>query len=230
MTVDKYVAILDGDDNLDRGSRAAILEGLIARGEAAPPGVAGLTVGAVTEPLTGPAGTVAVLDVWIDSGADARDVLARLVDPSGMHLSAWRVEEIVFTSPRDWRTSGGEHERVKLFGTAARREDFTVLEFFAYWVNTHAPISAAVPGSTGYVVSRVSETLKAPVARTIDAFVELWWPSRESFDAAGESDAQAAAWEDVANYARTDGQFWLIHETVVRSPPESAPGLLDEGV
>lgn len=229
MTVHKYVAILDADEDVETHDRTAIVEGLVGRGGAAEAALVGLTVGAVTEPLTGPAATVAVLDAWIDSAADAAALLSRLAEPSTMRLSMWRVDQIVFKTPQDWKAASGRHDKVKLFGTAARREDFGVEEFFSYWVDTHAPISVTVPGSTGYVVSRSNEVLDLPVARTVDAFVELWWPSRESFDAAGESEAQAAAWEDVANYARTDGQFWLVHESVVRVPPASGPGLFDEG-
>jgi len=46
----------------------------------------------------------------------------------------------------------------------------------------------------------------------------------------GRPDALAAeAWEDVPNYARTDGQFWLTHEHVVIEPPGTGPGMFDTG-
>jgi len=65
--------------------------------------------------------------------------------------SSWLVEEIVFLVPVDRRVSGA-HSRLNLFGTAAKREDFTAEGFFDYWKTVHAPISSSSPGSSGYVV------------------------------------------------------------------------------
>ena len=47
-----------------------------------------------------------------------------------------------------------------------------------------------------------------------------------SFEEAGASPEQAAAWEDVANYARTDQPFWLVSERIFIAPPPTGPGLL----
>ena len=136
------------------------------------------------------------------------------------------VEEIVFLAPVDRRVSGA-HSRLNLFGTAAKREDFTTEGFFDYWKTVHAPISSSIPGSSGYVVSRVRETVSMPVERTVDAFIELWYPSRDHHASANEHPLAAKAWEDVPNYARTDGQFWLTHEHVVIEPPGTGPGMFD---
>ena len=95
----------------------------------------------------------------------------------------------------------GEHSRLNLFGTAAKRDDFTTEGFFEYWKTVHAPISASIPGCSGYVVSRVLETVSAPVERTVDAFIELWYPSRADHASANEQPLAAKAWEDVPNYA-----------------------------
>lgn len=228
MTVHKYVAILDGDDDAAQPDREAAVAGIVERGTTGPDALVGLTVGRVTEPLTGPANTVAIVQAWVDASADADEVLASLLGAAGARVSTWRVAEIIYKSPRDRGEITDGHERVNLFGTAAKREDFTTDAFFDYWTNTHAPISSAVPGSTGYVVSRVNDSIDMAVERTVDGFIELWWPNREVFDAAGEAPEQAAAWEDVANYARTDGHFWLTHEHVVRVPPDPGPGLFDE--
>jgi hypothetical protein len=76
----------------------------------------------------------------------------------------------------------------------------------------------------GYVISQLDEIVAGDL--DIDALIELWWPSKESFDAAGASPEQAAAWEDVANYARTDQPFWICTEHILIAPPATGPGLL----
>ena len=143
-------------------------------------------------------------------------------------VSSWLVEEIVFLAPVDRRPSGA-HTRLNLFGTAAKREDFTIEGFFDYWKTVHAPISSSIPGSSGYVVSRVRETVSAPIERTVDAFIELWYPSRDHQASANEHPLAAKAWEDVPNYACTDGQFWFTYEHVVIEPPDTGPGMFDSG-
>ena len=169
-----------------------------------------------------------MVQAWIEgsSGADAESVLAHLTGAVGAKVSSWRVEEIAFLAPVDRRPSG-EHSRLNLFGTAAKREDFTTEGFFDYWKTVHAPISASIPGSSGYVVSRIHETVNAPVERTVDAFIELWYPNRDSHASANAHPLAAKAWDDVANYARTDGQFWLTYEHVVVAPPDTGRGMFD---
>lgn len=120
--------------------------------------------------------------------------------------------------------SGGEPGRVKMVGTAKRRDDFNLDAFFDYWRDVHAPIGGVAPGMQGYVISQLDEIVAGDL--DIDAFIELWWPSKESFDAAGASPEQAAAWEDVANYARTDQPFWICAEHILIAPPATGPGLL----
>lgn len=229
MTVAKYVALLDADHDVDVAASAAAAEQITQAAEHAPPNLVGLTIGQVIEPMTGPASTVAVIQIWLENGtdADAAEVLGNLTTNVDVEVSSWKVDEIVFVSPRDRVKSDGPHNRVNLFGTANKRDDFSTDAFFDYWKETHAPISGKVPGSTGYVVSRVQSAMDIPVAREADGFVELWWQNHEVFVAAGDTEEQAEAWADVARYARTDGQFWLTHETVAITPPDAGPGSLD---
>ena len=44
---------------------------------------------------------------------------------------------------------------IKVIGTAYKRDDFTTQEFFDYWRDIHAPISAKIGPLRGYVVSEV---------------------------------------------------------------------------
>ena len=228
MAVEKYVVLLDADHAVTPAERDDAVGRLVESAGGAGAGLVGLTVSSLTESLSGPPETIAVVQAWIDgsAGADAESVLAHLTGAVGAKVSSWRVEEIVFLAPVD-RKPSGEHSRLNLFGTAAKREDFTTEGFFDYWKTVHAPISASIPGSSGYVVSRIRETVSTPVERTVDAFIELWYPSRDAQASANEHPLAAKAWEDVANYARTDGQFWMTYEHVVVEPPDTGRGMFD---
>ena len=226
MGVNKHVVLLDADHAITTEERDDVVGRLVANSQRAA-GLVGLTVSGLNESLTGPAETIAVVQAWIDDDvADAGSVLGNLTGSVDATVSSWLVEEIVFLAPVDRRVSG-EHSRLNLFGTAAKRDDFSLEGFFDYWKTVHAPISASIPGGSGYVVSRVRETVSMPVERTVDAFIELWYPSREAQACASEHPLAAKAWEDVPNYARTDGQFWMTHEHVVVEPPTAGPGLFD---
>ena len=70
---------------------------------------------------------------------------------------------------------------VKLIGTAYKRDDFTTEEFFRYWREIHAPITAKAPGIRGYVVSEVLRKYEGGELEA-DAFVELWWDDEEALE------------------------------------------------
>lgn len=229
MPIAKYVLLLDSDEAGGPAEREDAAQAVLSRAGTAPAALVGLTVETVIEPLTGPLETLAVVQAWIDTDDTnaGAELLGDLTDSVTADVSVWVADELVFLAPVPRRSRTESPSGISLFGTAAKREDFTTEAFFDYWTTTHAPISASVPGSRGYVVSRVVDTVNSHRERTVDAFLELWWPSREAFEAAGDSPAQAEAWEDVPNYARTDGQFWLTHEHVAIVPPDSGPGLFD---
>ena len=113
---------------------------------------------------------------------------------------------------------------LKVIGTAYKRDDFTTQAFFDYWRDTHAPISAKAPGMRGYVVTECVSKLAGELE--VDGFVEQWWDDEESFRRAADSPEMAAAWEDVAKYAKTSGSFWLAKEHVYIPPPILGPGTL----
>jgi uncharacterized protein (TIGR02118 family) len=113
---------------------------------------------------------------------------------------------------------------IKLIGTAYKRDDFTTDEFFKYWNEIHAPISAQAPGIRGYVVSEVIRKIAGDLH--VEAFVEQWYDDEEAFEAANQSPQVAAAWEDVAKYAKTTGTFWVVKEHVLIPPPIEGPGIL----
>jgi uncharacterized protein (TIGR02118 family) len=113
---------------------------------------------------------------------------------------------------------------IKTIGTAYRREDFTMPEFIKYWLDVHAPISAAAPGIRGYVVSEVVRRTRGRLQS--DAFVEQWFDDEAAMEEALASPEIARAWADVANYAKLSGTFWVVNEHVLIPPPISRKGLL----
>lgn len=113
---------------------------------------------------------------------------------------------------------------IKVVGTAYRRDDLTREEFFRYWRDTHAPISAATQGLRGYVVSEVLRKVQGELEA--DALVEQWWDDEAAFTRASQSPEMAAAWEDVPRYAKTIGTFWVTQEHVFIPPPIVGPGTL----
>lgn len=113
---------------------------------------------------------------------------------------------------------------IKAIGTAYRRDDFTPEEFMRYWLEVHAPISAKAPGLRGYVVSEVIRKIRGELET--EAFVEQWFDDEASQRRAAESPEVAAAWDDVPNYAKTSGTFWLVKEHVIIPPPPRVPGSL----
>ena len=115
---------------------------------------------------------------------------------------------------------------IKVIGTAYKRDDFETKEFFDYWRDVHAPISAKVGPLRGYVVTEVLDKLQGDLEA--DAFVEQWWDDREALDAAQGSEELAAAWADVSNYAKPTGTFWVAREHVYIPPPITGPGTLSQ--
>lgn len=125
---------------------------------------------------------------------------------------------------------------IKLIGTAYKRDDFTTREFFDYWRDKHAAISAKSGPLRGYVASEVIRSLDNPNNPTgegeiqVDGFVEQWWDDEETFNRAMSSENESAAWEDVLNYAKPTGQFWVVKEHVYIPPPITGPGSLTNNV
>jgi uncharacterized protein (TIGR02118 family) len=125
---------------------------------------------------------------------------------------------------------------IKLIGTAYKRDDFTTREFFDYWRDTHAAISAKSGPLRGYVASEIITGLDNPNNPDkkgeieIDGFVEQWWDNEEVFYEAMSTANEGEAWADVLNYAKPNGQFWVVKEHVYIPPPISGPGSLTNKV
>ena len=125
---------------------------------------------------------------------------------------------------------------IKLIGTAFKRDDFTMQEFFDYWRDVHAPISARSGPLRGYVASEVLKKLPNPNnpggegEPEVDGFVEQWWDSEDVMNESFESENEAEAWADVLNYAKPNGTFWIVKEHVYIPPPIMGKGSLTNNV
>jgi uncharacterized protein (TIGR02118 family) len=191
------------------------------------PGLQGYIVNEVVRRLQGDMESEAFIEQWyedkeaFEASRQSEEVKAAWADVANYARTDgtfWQTREHVLIPPPERTPS-----TVKLLGTAYKRDDFTTEDFFRYWIDVHAPISARVPGVQGYVVTEVLKRLMGELV--VEAFVEQWYESEEAFEASQGTPELAEAWEDVGKYARTDGTFWLVKEHVIIPPPVQ-PGIL----
>ena len=113
---------------------------------------------------------------------------------------------------------------IKVIGTGFRRDGMSREEFIRYQNEVHAPISGKAPGLRGYVVSEVVRKLDGELEA--DAFIEQWFDDEASMVRADDSPEVAAAWEDIPNFAKPTGTWWLTREHVYIPRPILGPGSL----
>ena len=180
------------------------------------PRVHGLVVSEVVDRMIPGLEAAAFVEVWLqDAAASGWRAPARLEG------TWWLTTEHIYRRP-DFADVGG---RIKVLGTAYRRDDFDTRAFFDYWRDIHGPISGRAPGLGAYVVSEVIRRLAGDVEA--DGFVEQWWPDRATLDRAAASPEVAIAWEDVQKYAKPTGTFWVTREHVEIAPTYDQPGSLE---
>ncbi len=79
-----------------------------------------------------------------------------------------------------------------------RREGTSADEFRSWWIDHHAPLARRLPG-----LRRLVFNLVEGGTTEIDGVSELWFDSREAFEAAYASEiGQAVAADSVANVSR----------------------------
>jgi len=190
--------------------------------------VRGLIISRVLRAFAPEDDLVVLVGVWTESDLGqslvAGCVPAELRSKWNLAVAAVSTSETVLRKVVEFANHSSQW-KVKLAGTAFRRDDFELDAFFDYWYTVHALIGGSVPGVGGYVVSRVAEVIEGD--EDADAFIEQWYKDEGSFDDAQLTAEAQAAWNDVGNYAKTTGTFWLMGEEVVVRPPDSGPGLLE---
>ncbi len=92
----------------------------------------------------------------------------------------------------------------------ARRDDMTAEDFRHWWLDEHAPLAAQLPG-----VRRISFNV-VDDATEIDGVSELWFDSRDDFDAAYATDlGKAVAADSMANVRSRTRLFVSEHVILV---------------
>ena len=200
---------------LIRGAGAAEVLAVHRDGPGNRAGLRGVVVSEVIDHLVPGLQAEAFLEQWWDDASG-------WTPPDGLDATWWLTTEHVYKARR-YDDAGTN--RIKVIGTAYRRDDFDLRAFFDYWRDVHGPISGRAPGLGAYVVSEVLGRLAGDL--TADGFVEQWWPDRATLDRASASPEVAIAWDDVQKYAKTTGTFWVTREHVVLAPPADAPGTLE---
>ncbi len=69
-----------------------------------------------------------------------------------------------------------------------RGTDQTPEDFRRWWLDNHAPLARQLPGLRGLVFNLVSPGLNGDAELPYDGVSELWFDSREAFDAAYSTD------------------------------------------
>jgi uncharacterized protein (TIGR02118 family) len=207
---------------------------------ARPPGLRGYVVSEVVRKIQGDLEADAFVEQWWDDEAayaaasaspEAAAAWEDVANYARTDGTFWLSQEHVLREARYPDAgllrggAGAGAGGARMVGSARRRPDFTTAAFFEHWRTVHGPLGGEAPGLVGYVVTELGERLAGDVA--IDAFVSLWWPDEEAMNVAMSSPEIATAWEDVPNYAQTDGTFWLCREHVFIAPPATGPGLLE---
>ena len=91
-----------------------------------------------------------------------------------------------------------------------RREDMTAAEFENWWIKEHAPLAAALDGVRKIVFNLAED------GGAFDGVSELWFDSREAFDAAYATDhGKAVAADSIAHLA--DRQRLFVTENNIVS-------------
>jgi uncharacterized protein (TIGR02118 family) len=201
---------------LIRGAGAAEVLAALRQRPDGGAGVRGTVVSEVVDHLVPGLEADAFLEVWLDDAS-------AWAPPAGLDGTWWLTTEHVYKARAYGEVAPAE--QIKVIGTAYRRDDFESRAFFDYWRDVHGPISGRAPGLGAYVVSEVLERLEGDLAA--DGFVEQWWPDRATLDRASASPEVAIAWEDVKQYAKTTGTFWVTREHVVQPPAPDRPGTLE---
>ena len=91
----------------------------------------------------------------------------------------------------------------------ARRNDMSAVEFRSWWLNEHAPLAAQLPGVRRIVFNLVDD------ADEVDGVSELWFDSREAFDAAYATELGQRVAADSVAHVRSRTRMFVDERAVV---------------
>jgi uncharacterized protein (TIGR02118 family) len=95
-----------------------------------------------------------------------------------------------------------------------RRDDMSAEDFRRWWLGEHAPLAAQLPG-----VRRITFNLVED-ATDVDGVSELWFDSREDFDAAYASELGKAVAADSMAHVRSRTRLFVTPHPVVGTEPD----------
>ena len=105
----------------------------------------------------------------------------------------------------------------------SRRADMTAAGFRTWWLDEHAPLAAQLPGVRRIVFNAVEDTGGGgetdPLADGIDGISELWFDSREAFDAAYATDLGARVAADSMAHVRGRRRLFVTEHAIVGDVP-----------
>lgn len=91
----------------------------------------------------------------------------------------------------------------------ARRDDMTAEDFRQWWLGEHAPLAAQLPGVRRITFNLVDESTD------IDGVSELWFDSRDDFDAAYATDLGKAVAADSIAHVRSRTRLFVSEHAIV---------------
>lgn len=91
----------------------------------------------------------------------------------------------------------------------SRRDDMPAEDFRRWWLDEHAPLAAQLPGVRRITFNLVDD------ATEVDGVSELWFDSRDDFDAAYATDVGKAVAADSMAHVRSRTRLFVSEHAVV---------------
>ncbi|MFQ6549458.1 EthD family reductase [Aestuariibius sp. 2305UL40-4] len=108
---------------------------------------------------------------------------------------------------------------IKLVALVRKKSGMTREAFRDYWVGTHAPLAAAIPGMRGYRINVAGDPGDLESAE-YDGSAEIWFDNRAAMEAGLASTQGVIAGDDTAHF--TESIEFLVTEEHVILPREGA--------
>jgi uncharacterized protein (TIGR02118 family) len=102
---------------------------------------------------------------------------------------------------------------IKLVALVRKRAGMDRDAFRDYWIGTHAPLAAAIPGMRGYRINVAGDPGDQPPA-PYDGSAEIWFDDRAAMEAGLGSEQGRIAGDDTARFAESV-EFLVAEEHVV---------------
>lgn len=102
---------------------------------------------------------------------------------------------------------------IKLVALVRRKAGMSPQAFRDYWLGTHAPLAAAIPGMRGYRINIAGDPGGQPEA-PYDGSAEIWFDDRAAMAAGLGSPQGKVAGDDVAAFAESL-EFLVTEEHVI---------------